>query len=237
MAELTPEDLKKMTPEQLAELQIKQCIFCHIIKGQVSAKKVYEDDKVIAILDINPANPGHTLLIPKQHYAIMPQMPDDIIKHMFIVAKKISHTLLSTFKASGTNIFVANGVVAGQKAPHFILHIIPRKEGDNAGLELPGNDIPGREMKKLYEHLYKRFAQKYPNNVIKYQVQFDVDDTEKQDTLQKEAAEKKEIDDRERSNESHKREKIAEDAPPKKKTDNESASLDDIAAMLAGGKK
>lgn len=220
MAELTPEDLKKMTPEQLAELQIKQCIFCHIIRGQVNAKKVYEDEKVIAILDINPANPGHTLLIPKQHYAIMPQMPDDLIRHMFIVAKKISHTLLSSFKASGTNIFIANGVVAGQKAPHFIIHIIPRKEGDNAGLEMPENDFPQREMKKLYEHLYKKFAAKYPNNVIKYQVAFDVET----EPVEEEA----------KATTSREMPKNPEKPAAK---ENDIPSLDEIAAILAGGKK
>lgn len=60
---LTEEDLRNMTPEQIKELQRKNCIFCHIIVGRVQSKKIYEDDKTVAILDINPANPGHILLM------------------------------------------------------------------------------------------------------------------------------------------------------------------------------
>lgn len=142
MAELTEEDLKNMSPEQIAELQKQNCIFCHIVSGRVSSKKIYEDDLCIAVLDINPANPGHVLLLPRQHYAVMPQIPEEIIGHMFMVAKGISHACLRAFKAEGTNIFVANGVAAGQRAQHFMIHVIPRKEGD--GLEV--FKIPHKEM-------------------------------------------------------------------------------------------
>ena len=129
MPELTPEDLKNMTPEQIAELQKQNCIFCHIISGKVASKKVYEDEKCIGILDINPANPGHVLLMPKEHYAIMPLMPEDIIGHLFMVAKGISHACLRAFKVQGTNIFVANGVAAGA-AFHASYHT-KKREGRN----------------------------------------------------------------------------------------------------------
>ncbi|NQV08648.1 HIT domain-containing protein [Candidatus Woesearchaeota archaeon] len=128
--ELSEEDLKNMSPEELVELQKKNCIFCHIISGKVQSKKIYEDDVCIAILDINPANPGHILLMPKEHQTIMPQIPEPDVKHLFMVAKALSQSVLKALKAQGTNIFVANGVVAGQKSPHFMIHIIPRKEND-----------------------------------------------------------------------------------------------------------
>ena len=64
--QLTEEDLKNMSPEEIQELQKQQCIFCHIVSGKVASRKVYEDDSVIAILDIHPANPGHVLLLPKE---------------------------------------------------------------------------------------------------------------------------------------------------------------------------
>src|SRR3989344_253434 len=98
MPELTPEDLKNMTPEQIAELQKQNCIFCHITSGKVASKKVYEDDKCLGILDINPANPGHVLLMPKEHYAIMPLIPEDELKHLSMVAKAISNILLKVLK-------------------------------------------------------------------------------------------------------------------------------------------
>ena len=85
------EKIKNMTPEELKEFQKKQCIFCQIISGKVQAKKVYEDEKTIAILDINPANPGHVLLLPKEHYTVMPQLPAEDIAHISIVAKFLSN--------------------------------------------------------------------------------------------------------------------------------------------------
>ena len=135
--QLTPEQqkelqekLKNMSPEELLEFQKQQCIFCQIISGKIPSKRIYEDDKVIAILDINPAAKGHILLLPKEHYAIMPQIPEEEVEKMFVIAKKLSQVLLKALKVSGTNIFVANGLAAGQKAQHFMIHVIPRKEGD-----------------------------------------------------------------------------------------------------------
>jgi histidine triad (HIT) family protein len=124
------EKLKKMSPEELMEFQKQQCIFCQLISGKIPSKKIFEDDTCIVILDINPATKGHLLLIPKEHYAIMPQIPEKEIKHLFTIAKKMSQLLLKALKVSGTSVFIANGLVAGQKAQHFMIHIIPRKDGD-----------------------------------------------------------------------------------------------------------
>lgn len=142
MAEISEEDLANMSPEQLREMQKKNCIFCHIISGRVSSKKVYEDERCMGILDINPCNPGHLLLLPKDHYAVMPQIPEDLVEHMFIIAKGLSNALLKSLQVGGTNIFLANGVSAGQKAPHFMIHIVPRKEGDGiTNFNLPASKL------------------------------------------------------------------------------------------------
>ena len=133
------EKIEKMSPEELKEFQKQQCIFCHIIAGKVASKKVYEDDVCLAILDINPANPGHVVLMPKEHYPIMQIIPSEELAHISMVAKALSHVMLNSLKAKGTNIMIANGIAAGQRAQHFMLHIIPRKEGDNIGMELPKN--------------------------------------------------------------------------------------------------
>ena len=131
------EKIKQMSPEELKEFQKKQCIFCQIIDGKVQSKKIYEDEKVIALLDINPANPGHTLLLTKEHYSIMPQIPDDELAHVFMVVKSLSNTMLRSIDAHGTNVIVANGIEAGQRAQHFMAHIIPRKENDGVNFVLP----------------------------------------------------------------------------------------------------
>lgn len=123
--------------EQPSAEQIKQqCIFCHIIAGDVAAKKVYEDEQVMAVLDINPASTGHILLLTKEHYSIMPQLPDNLIGHLGQVSKALSLVLLKALNTEGTTIFIANGPAAGQRAQHFMLHIIPRKKDDNVGLQM-----------------------------------------------------------------------------------------------------
>lgn len=143
-----------LTPEQIAAIQ-QQCIFCQIATGKVAAKKVYEDEQVTAILDINPANPGHILLMTKKHYFVMPQMPEDETERIGIITKQLSHAALKALKTEGTSIFIANGVTAGQRAQHFMLHIIPRMNKDKVGLELPQRQITPEDFKKIHEALQK----------------------------------------------------------------------------------
>ncbi len=157
MEQMTPEQrkeleekIKNMSPEELKEFQKQQCIFCQIISGKIPSKKVYEDDKVIAVLDVNPAAIGHVLLLPKEHYAIMPQIPDSELSYLFTLAKHISQSMLRALKVEGTNLFVANGLAAGQKAQHFMIHIIPRKEGDEV-LKLPEHLVPLEKREKAGE--------------------------------------------------------------------------------------
>lgn len=151
--------LENMSPEELKEFQKKQCIFCHIVSGKVAAKKVYEDNKCIAVLDINPANPGHVLLMPKEHYMIMPQMPEAELIHIFMVTKHISNSLLRALDVRGTNIVVANGAAAGQRAQHFMIHIIPRKEGDGVNFVLPSNSLNEKELDVIAETVRKRLGE------------------------------------------------------------------------------
>ena len=157
--QLTEEDLKNMSPEELAALQKQNCIFCHIISGKIPAKKVYEDEQCIAILDINPASKGHMLLLPKEHYAIMPQMPDEAIKHISAVTKKLSAAALRGLQSQGTNIFIANGAIAGQRAPHVMIHIIPRYEGDSLTcFETPEKTLAESDKKQIYTLLSQKFG-------------------------------------------------------------------------------
>lgn len=141
-----------LTPEQLSELKEK-CIFCQIASGNVASMKVWEDDRLVAILDINPANPGHILLLPKEHYAILPQMPEDEIAHTGMVAKHLSQALLKALQAKGTNVFIANGVAAGQRAMHFMLHIIPRMENDGLALSIPARKIDAKTQSEVLKLL------------------------------------------------------------------------------------
>jgi len=154
------EKIKQMSPEELKEFQKKQCIFCQIIDGKVQSKKIYEDENVIAVLDINPANPGHILVMPREHYSIMPQIPDEELEHIFLAAKMLSNASLRALEVQGSNIIVANGVAAGQRAQHFMVHLIPRKENDNLGFEVPQKNIPEDELHKMQEMLSESLGKK-----------------------------------------------------------------------------
>jgi len=145
----------------------QQCVFCQIASGKIPAKKVYEDDKVTAVLDINPGTSGHVLVIPKQHAAIMPQMADDLIAHLGMVAKQLSQALIRALKVEGTSIFVANGVAAGQRAPHFLLHVIPRTQNDEVALQPAIVKVDQKTAEAVFEKLSVSVAKQFGKEPMK----------------------------------------------------------------------
>lgn len=151
------DSLDNLSPEEILELQRKNCIFCKIIKKEIPSNEIYSDDKVSVILDINPANDGHCIILPKEHYQILPQIPDDLIGYLFTAAKKTSRSLLKALAVKGTTIFVANGAVAGQKAPHFMIHVIPRKKGDLL-FQIPKNKADEAKLNEIKTKLSERIA-------------------------------------------------------------------------------
>lgn len=154
------EQLKKfaeLPPEKKAELLEKQCIFCQIVKGNVDTIKVYEDKKLLAVLDINPANPGHVLIFPKQHFQLLFQLPDDVREKMFDILSKLSIYLVNTVKAKGINFYAANGLAAGQRVPHFVFNLIPRYEGDGISFGWEPKKANKGELQKIANTLKKSF--------------------------------------------------------------------------------
>lgn len=110
------------------------CEICKIVHDR-KVRIVYEDDKITAFLDPNPASIGHIAIVPNEHHAIIEQVPDYIVGHIFSIANKISIALFESLNIQGTNILAQNGIEGGQKQPHFIVHVIPRIEGDRIGLQ------------------------------------------------------------------------------------------------------
>ena len=107
------------------------CIFCDIVARRAPASIVYEDDVVIAFMDLFPINPGHTLVVPKQHFAHATELDDAIAARMMAVARDISAAIYrSPVRSEGVNITLADGAAAGQEVPHAHLHVIPRFRGD-----------------------------------------------------------------------------------------------------------
>ncbi len=124
------EKLAKMSPEELQDLIKQQCIFCKIAKGEIESNIVYEDSNVMAALDVQPANPGHVIVFPKEHYSIIQQMPDADVARLFALVKYVSSAVFEATGAQGTNVMLASGALAGQKSPHVLVHVIPRFEKD-----------------------------------------------------------------------------------------------------------
>ncbi len=113
---------------------MEDCIFCKIIKGEVPCYKIYEDDSILAFLDIAPVNPGHTLIIPKKHYIDLLELPEIEAQKLISKIKIIAPAVISGLGAKGFNLNLNNGKVAGQQVAHFHWHIIPRFEGDSREL-------------------------------------------------------------------------------------------------------
>ena len=153
------ERLSRMSPEELRQYQKQNCIFCHIASGKQEAKKIYEDINCIGVLDINPANAGHILLLPKEHYAVLPLVPEDILGHLAMVAKAISNIMLKALESKGTTLFIANGAAAGQKAQHVMMHIIPRDEKDGLNISIPKYRINESQLKQIKERLATRIKE------------------------------------------------------------------------------
>ena len=106
------------------------CVFCKIVKGEIPAEIVYEDENSLAFLDITPVNPGHVLLISKEHYENLYEMPDDLLAKMAPVIKKLAIAIKSAVNAEGINIGMNNGRPAGQLVFHAHFHIMPRFAND-----------------------------------------------------------------------------------------------------------
>lgn len=104
-------------------IRMKDCLFCKIIKNEVESKKIYEDDKVIAILDAYPDVDGHTLIIPKKHYNDFNDLDDEILLHINKIAKKLVPMLMDKFNATGFALI--NNYGDRQIIKHYHLHLLP----------------------------------------------------------------------------------------------------------------
>ena len=113
------------------------CVFCKIAGHQASASLVAEDDVTVAFLDIRPVNPGHAIVIPKEHVAHLADLTPALGGRVFATAMAVADGLRrSGLKCEGVNLHLADGPVAGQEVFHVHVHVIPRFEGDGFGLRL-----------------------------------------------------------------------------------------------------
>ena len=129
----------------------KECIFCKIAGGEIPSSTVYEDEDFRVILDLGPATKGHALILPKNHFANLFEIPEDMDAKAFILAKKIAKKMKDVFGCDGVNIVQNNGVAAGQTVFHFHIHLIPRYEGDHAGVTWKPGTLTDEEREEILQ--------------------------------------------------------------------------------------
>lgn len=132
------------------------CIFCKIVAGDIPCLKLYEDDATIAFMDINPANEGHALAVIKAHHENVYEIPDELVAACARTAKKVATAVRDALAPDGINLAQANGPGAAQSVPHFHMHILPRREGDE--LKLNWGHRPGdmEAVKAAFEKIRAR---------------------------------------------------------------------------------
>ena len=124
------------------------CVFCKIVAGEIPSFKLFEDEATLAFMDINPANEGHALVIPKEHAPDLYAVSDEALARTSVTAKRVAAALARTLNPDGLNIVQCNGAAAAQSVMHFHVHVLPRVTGDglamNWGLKLGDIDAIGR---------------------------------------------------------------------------------------------
>lgn len=122
------------------------CIFCKIVSGEIPSTRVLETDRAIVILDINPVVKGHVLIIPRDHYPQVRDLPDELAAHAGSLLPRLARAVVSAVDAEGSNVIINSGRVAGQTIDHCHWHVIPRFDGDPVHWPWPHQSYSGDEM-------------------------------------------------------------------------------------------
>lgn len=120
------------------------CIFCKIVNGEIPSHVLYEDEQFKVILDVNPATKGHALILPKEHYANLYELPEETAADAMKLAQRMMRKMTEKLDCDGFNIVQNNGEAAGQTVFHFHMHLIPRYKNDGEILKYIAGD-PGQE--------------------------------------------------------------------------------------------
>ncbi|RKY10092.1 MAG: HIT family protein [Planctomycetota bacterium] len=132
------------------------CIFCKIVSGRVPCNKIYEDEQVLAFLDVRPVSDGHTLVVPKAHFEKLHQCPQEVLSSISSCLGKIVQAVVAAAGAAGYNVLCNNGRAAGQLVDHVHFHIIPRNEGDNVFTHWPAYEYESGRADAIAEKICAR---------------------------------------------------------------------------------
>lgn len=129
------------------------CIFCRIANGSVPSKTIYEDDEFRVILDLGPATKGHALILPKDHYADIYEIPEDTAADAMKLAKRMAAVMKEKLHCDGFNIVQNNGEAAGQTVKHFHIHLIPRYRDDGQHILWEPGEVSQDELEMIKEQI------------------------------------------------------------------------------------
>ena len=129
------------------------CIFCKLLNGEIPTNAIYEDDDFKVILDMGPATKGHALILPKEHYANLFELPEEIASKVMVLAKRQATKMKERLNCQGFNLVQNNGECAGQTVMHFHYHLIPRYENDNQNILWEPTSPSAEELKEICQLL------------------------------------------------------------------------------------
>lgn len=129
------------------------CIFCKLANGVIPTNSIYEDEQFNVILDASPATKGHALILPKEHYKNIYELPEETAAETMKLAKKLAAKMTECLHADGFNLVQNNNEVAGQTVFHFHMHLIPRYEGDDQKIAWNPTEPSAEELAKIREIL------------------------------------------------------------------------------------
>lgn len=135
------------------DMKNNDCIFCKLANGDIPTATLYEDEDFRVILDANPASKGHALILPKEHYADLYELDDEVAAKVMVLAKKMVTKLRDVLGCDGYNIVQNNGECAGQTVFHYHLHLIPRYEGDDVGIGWKLNELTEKDKEEILSKL------------------------------------------------------------------------------------
>lgn len=131
------------------------CIFCKIANGEIPTNSIYEDEKFNVILDMSPATKGHALILPKEHFANLYELPEEWAADVMILAKKMATKMTERLGCDGFNLVQNNNACAGQTVFHFHYHLIPRYENDGQQILWNPTSPSADELKEIHAILTK----------------------------------------------------------------------------------
>lgn len=131
----------------------EDCIFCKIANGEIPTNTIYEDERFRVILDLAPATKGHALILPKEHFANLYELPEDWAADVMVLAKKMASKMTEKLECDGFNLVQNNGECAGQTVFHFHYHLIPRYQNDGQSILWNPTEPSAEELKAVHDIL------------------------------------------------------------------------------------